>query len=174
MVDRDEFERAALPCVDDLLRTAQRMTGDRTRAEDAVQETYLQAWKSFDRFQPGTNCRAWMFKILFHTVQHHRRWWSRLRQVDDDRQFEMLVAKPSLPDRLTDQEILSALDRLSGDYRSVILLVDVEEFAYKEVAGILDVPIGTVMSRLSRARGLLRKELAGAASEYGIRAKEGA
>jgi RNA polymerase sigma-70 factor, ECF subfamily len=171
---RDEFEGAALPCLDDLYRTAMHLTRDPARAQDAVQETYLQAWKSFARFESGTNCRAWLFKILFHTVQHQRRWWSRWVQADDEQQLDRLPATPPLPDQLSDKEVLTALEHLPAEFRAVILLVDVEDFAYKEAAGILGVPIGTVMSRLSRARGLLRKDLAGAAGRYGIRAKGGA
>jgi RNA polymerase sigma-70 factor (ECF subfamily) len=71
----EDFEAAAMPHFDDLYRTAARVIGDRTEAEDLVQETYLQGWKSFHRFEPGTNCRAWLFKILFHVIHHHRRKW---------------------------------------------------------------------------------------------------
>ena len=174
LAQREEFERTALPWLDDLYRAAMRLTGNPARAHDAVQETYLQAWKSFARFESGTNCRAWLFKILFHTVQHQRRWWSRWLQADDEQQFERLTAAAPLPEQISDKEILTALDRLPAEFRAVVLLVDVEEFAYKEAAGILGVPIGTVMSRLSRARGLLRKDLASAAGRFGIHAKEGA
>lgn len=164
------FEAEAMPHLNDLFRTAMRLVGDRARAEDVLQEVYLQGWKSFHRFTPGTNCRAWLFKILFHCVQHQRRKWFRFPQLKEQEEFleANLVAPSPITDQLTDQEILAALDRVPSDFRSVVLLVDVEEFAYKEVAEILSVPIGTVMSRLSRGRKLLRTQLSGVARSYGI------
>lgn len=166
----DRFESEAMPHLNDLFRTAMRMMGERARAEDVLQEAYLQAWKSFDRFETGTNCRAWLFKILFHCVNHHRRKWFRfplLKETEEFIEANLACATP-IPDKLTDGEILAALDKIPNDFRSVVLLVDVEEFAYKEVADILGVPIGTVMSRLSRARRLLRDQLAVVAKSYGI------
>ncbi len=167
---KELFEAEAMPHMNDLFRTAVRLLGDRARAEDVLQEVYLQGWKSFDRFEPGTNCRAWLFKILFHCVNHHRRKWFRFPLLKDTEEFleANLVAPATIPDRLTDAEILSALDGITADFRSVVLLVDVEEFAYKEVAEILSIPIGTVMSRLSRGRKLLREQLADVARSYGI------
>lgn len=166
----DRFEAEAMPHLNDLFRTALRMTGDRGTAEDVVQEVYFQAWRSFDRFEGGTNCRAWLYKILFHCVSHHRRKWFRFPLLKETEEFlEVNLAAPSpVAQHLTDEQILEALDGIAADYRSVVLLVDVEEFAYKEVAEILGIPIGTVMSRLSRGRGLLRKKLAGVARSYGI------
>ena len=148
----DRFEVEAMPHLNDIFRTATRLVGDRARAEDVAQEVYLQAWKSFHRFEPGTNCRAWLFKILFHCVNHHRRKWFRFPQLKETEEFleVNLVAATPIPDKLTDEDILAALDRISEDFRSVVLLVDVEEFSYKEVSEILTIPIGTVMSRLSR------------------------
>ena len=152
------------------------MLGDCSKAEDVVQETYLQAWKSFDHFEPGTNCRAWLFKIMINTIHHHRRQWFNLRLVkDSDEILQQSAAPPVVPERLSDNAVLQALDRLPLDYRAVVLLADVEEFSYKEVAGILKVPIGTVMSRLSRGRRLLREQLDEVARSFGIRpaGKEG-
>ena len=165
-----QFELEAMPHLNDIFRTAVRILGDRSRAEDVAQEVYLQAWKSFGRFESGTNCRAWMFKILFHCVNHHRRKWFRFPQIKETEEFleANLSAPVPVPEQLTDQDILSALDRVPADFRSVVLLVDVEEFAYKEAADILSVPIGTVMSRLSRGRKLLREQLANLAHSYGI------
>jgi RNA polymerase sigma-70 factor, ECF subfamily len=170
-----EFEAVAMPHLDNLFRTAVRMTGDRARAEDATQETFLQAWKSFGRFEPGTNCRAWLFRILFHCVHHHRRKLFRFPLVKHAEEFleANLLAPEPIPENLRDEQILAALERIPSDYRAVVLLVDVEEFAYKDAAGILGVPIGTVMSRLSRGRKLLRSELAGVARSYGIGTGEG-
>jgi RNA polymerase sigma-70 factor (ECF subfamily) len=164
------FDSEALPHMNDIFRAAARITGDRQRAEDVVQEVYLQAWKSFHRFEPGTNCRAWLFKILFHCVNHHRRKWFRFPLLKDTEEFleANLAAPAQIPEHLTDEEILAALDRLPADFRSVVLLVDVEEFAYKEAADILAIPIGTVMSRLSRGRKLLREQLTDVARSYGI------
>jgi RNA polymerase sigma-70 factor, ECF subfamily len=141
-----------------------------------VQEAYLQGWKSFHRFQPGTNCRAWMFQILFHCVNHHRRKWFRLSQLSEygEHLETNLRAPEPVPDRLSDEEVIAAVDRIPADYRSVVLLVDVEEFAYKDAAAILSIPIGTVMSRLSRGRRLLREQLADVARSYGLRAGKGA
>jgi RNA polymerase sigma-70 factor (ECF subfamily) len=166
----DEFEKAALPHLNDLYRAAARLLGDRARAEDVVQETYLQAWKSFDRFEPGTNCRAWLFKILVNTVHHYRRKWFNMRLVKESEEvLEQAAAySPPIPEQITEEEILRALDRVPADYRAAVLLADVEEFSYKEIAGMLNVPIGTVMSRLSRGRKLLREQLAGLARSYGI------
>lgn len=169
------FENEAMPYINDLFRTATRMVGEKTRAEDVVQETYLQAWKSFHTFQPGTNCRAWLFKILFHCVHHDRRKLARFPVVEDSSEIidSTVVSVPTVAAELTDEEILAALDKIPAEFRSIVLLVDVEEFAYKEVAEILAIPIGTVMSRLSRGRKLLRGFLAEAAGAYGIGGGQG-
>ena len=167
---RQDFEEAALPHLSDLYRTATRLLADSTKADDVVQDVYLQAWKSFDRFEVGTNCRAWLYKILFHVVHHHRRKWFNVRMVKDSEEILDQVAVSSDPilEHLTDEEILCALDRVPHDFRAVVLLVDVDEFSYKEASAILNVPIGTVMSRLSRGRKLLREQLTETAQSYGI------
>jgi RNA polymerase sigma-70 factor (ECF subfamily) len=172
----DRFESEAMPHLNDIFRTASRLLGDKDRAEDVAQEVYLQAWKSFERFEPGTNCRAWLFKILFHCVNHHRRKWFRfplLKETEEFLEANLPYAEP-IPEHLTDEDILAALDRIPTEFRAVILMVDVEEFAYKDTAEILSIPIGTVMSRLSRGRKLLREHLVGVAESFGIRtAREG-
>ena len=167
----DRFDADAMPHLNDIFRTATRILGDKARAEDVAQEVYLQAWKSFHRFEPGTNCRAWLFKILFHCVNHHRRKWLRFPQLKETEEFieANLTSAEPIPEHLTDEDILAALDRIPADFRAVILMVDVEEFAYKEAAEILSVPIGTIMSRLSRGRKLLREQLGEIAQSYGIR-----
>lgn len=170
----EEFESAALPHMNDLYRTAARVIGNRSEAEDLVQETYFQAWKSFHRFEPGTNCRAWLFKILFHLIQHQRRKWynSKLVQESDDMLLQDTVAyEPPLPQHLSDEDVLAALEKVPVPYREAVVLADVQEFSYKEVAATLGVPVGTVMSRLSRGRKLLRAELSEFALSYGIREK---
>lgn len=166
----ERFELEAMPHLNDIFRTAARILGDRARAEDVAQEVYLQAWKSFHRFASGTNCRAWLFKILFHCVNHHRRKWFRFPQLKETEEFleANLTAPEPIPDQLTDQDILAALDRIPTDFRAVILMVDVEEFSYKDAAEILSIPIGTIMSRLSRGRKLLREQLSEVAQSYGI------
>ena len=166
----ERFETEAMPHLSDIFRTAARILADTARAEDVAQEVYLQAWKSFHRFEPGTNCRAWLFKILFHCVNHHRRRWFRfplLKETEEFLEANLTAAEP-VPEKLTDREILAALDRIPSDFRAVVLLVDVEEFAYKEAAEILSIPIGTVMSRLSRGRKLLKDQLSDVALSYGI------
>src|SRR5580700_2960913 len=152
-IRQSDFEAAALPHLNDLYRTAARLLGETSNAEDVVQDVYLQAWKSFDRFEAGTNCRAWLFQILFNSIRHYRRKWLNQKLVQPgDGLLDQTVAPIVTPDRLTDAEILTALDQIPPDFRAVVLLTDVDEFAYKEVAGILGIPIGTVMSRLSRGR----------------------
>ena len=165
-----EFEAEAMPHLNDLLRTAQRVLKDAARAEDVVQEVYLQAWKSFARFELGTNCKAWLYKILFHSINHFRGKWFRLHLLSDKEEFleENLTWTPPIAEELTDEEVLGALESIPGEFKSVVLLADVEEFTYKEVAEILGIPIGTVMSRLSRGRKLLREQLADVARSYGL------
>jgi len=166
----DEFEAAAMPHMADIYRTASRLLGAGTGADDVVQDVYLQAWKSFGQFERGTNCRAWLFKILFHTLHHYRRKWLNLRMINQSEEILDLAAASNPPPlaHITDEEMLAALSDVPIDFRAVVLLIDVEEFSYKEAAGILNVPIGTVMSRLSRGRKLLRDRLAAVARSYGI------
>ena len=166
----EEFEAAAMPHMSDIYRTASRLLGNGTGADDIVQDVYLQAWKSFDQFEIGTNCRAWLFKILFHTVNHYRRKWLNIRMVKESEEILDLTPSggPPIPEHITDEEMLAALADVPQDFRAVVLLIDVEEFSYKEAAGIVNVPIGTVMSRLSRGRKLLREKLAVQAASYGI------
>lgn len=167
----EDFEIEALPHLDDLFRTARRMVGNRSEAEDIVQEVYLQAWKSFDRFETGTNCRAWLYAILFNKVRHHYRARYMSHIIDNTEDFldEVAVYEPPVPDSIRDEDVLESLARIPLDYREVILLADVQEFPYKEIANILGIPIGTVMSRINRGRKLLRIELADVARSYGIR-----
>ena len=143
----EDFEEIALPYLNDLFRTALRMTRNHTEAEDLVQEAYLQAWKSFHRFEPGTNCRAWLFKILFHVIQHHRRKWFKMRLANDtdDLLEETLSYEPPVSPHLSDEDVLAAFEKIPQHYREVVLLADVEELSYKEVAAALDIPLGTVM-----------------------------
>src|SRR5262245_3490072 len=155
------FERDVLPHVDRLYRLAMWLERNRTEAEDLVQETMMQALQSFHRFQPGTNCRAWLTTILQHVRSNRRRARMRSPLVDDpdDRIGLAAPSVPTVPDGITDEEILSALARIPPYFQEVILLSDVEELTYKGIAEGLSIPIGTVMSRLHRGRALLRVEL---------------
>jgi len=171
---REEFDDVALPHVPALLRTATRLCGARDRAEDLVQETYLQAWRSFSRFEPGTNCRAWLYKILMFSHSRVRRDQSRRPLVTDlDTATESaLQFDPQTPDTLTAASVKIAFEGLPEPFRIAVLLVDVEELTYREAAEALEVPIGTVMSRLNRGRRLMRLALVNEAASYGIEAKE--
>lgn len=168
------FAREAMAHLKDLYRTAVRLTRSQMIAEDIVQEVYLQAWKSFETYEEGTNCRAWLYQIMFFKISHHRRAFgmqSKFFQSDEEEGtiFAHAAATEPIPQNLTDEEIIKAVDALPAKYRAVVLLADVEEFDYKEVARILSIPIGTVMSRLSRARKQLRESLATVAPAYGIK-----
>jgi RNA polymerase sigma-70 factor (ECF subfamily) len=158
------FEAEAMPHVDSLFRTAMWFERDRTEAEDLVQDTLRQALESFHRYTPGTNCRAWLMSIL-RNVRHNRlRARGRLPIVtdSDDTIATTVPFVPPVPEHLTDDELLGALRRIPVQYQEVILLSDVEELSYKDIAAALGVPIGTVMSRLHRGRTCLRDELTAA------------
>ncbi|MCA1607609.1 MAG: RNA polymerase sigma factor, partial [Acidobacteria bacterium] len=121
------------------------------------QETYLQAWKYWRTFQPGTNCRAWLFRILFNVLKKTRGEYKEQVGVDEQDLANVLLFDPA--GQIEEVEVLEAFDRLAEDQRAVLLLVAVEEMSYKEAAGALGVPVGTVMSRLNRARTRLRRLL---------------
>ena len=167
---RDEFNDAALPHAAALLRTAMRLCGGRDAGEDLVQETYLQAWRSFARFEPGTNCRAWLYKFLIYSHSRLRRDQSRRPVVTslETATESALLFDPPTPDTLTATSVKAAFDSLPDAFRLVVLLVDVEQLSYREAADALDVPIGTVMSRLNRGRRLMRQALVEQAASYGI------
>lgn len=160
MAPTNSFEVMALPHLNELFRTALHCLRNREAAEDCVQETCLQAQKCFHRFEAGTNCRAWLFKILLNVVRHHRRKWFRLWPADMDVVLGTTPAPTAVPEELTDVGILAALREIPESFRKIVLLADVQEFSYREISDILGVPIGTVMSRLSRGRTLLRSKLA--------------
>lgn len=161
---REEFEVQALPHLDSLYRTARRVLGDPSRADDVVQDAYLRAWRSFETFEQGTHCRAWLFKILLNCIHdHRRRWMSRMDADDSEAILERQQAPHETALVLTDEEILAALDSLPRQSREILLLADVEGFAYKEIAQLLEIRMGTVMSRLNRARARLRGALGGSA-----------
>jgi len=168
----EDFEAAAMAHFPALYRTARLLAQEKAEAEDLVQEVYLEAWKSFHRFEIGTNCRAWLFKILFHRLHHFRRRWAKAAKVESFEKPEdqdSIIAEAPVPQEIRDEDVLNALGRVPIEFREVVLLADVQDFSYKEIAETMKLPLGTVMSRLSRGRKLLRQELADVASSYGIR-----
>jgi RNA polymerase sigma-70 factor, ECF subfamily len=159
----DAFEGEVLPHADRLFRLAMWFVRNRADAEDVVQDTMMQALKSFHRFQRGTNCRAWLTTILQRIVSNRRRAAGRSLVVDDpDDRIAQTPFVPPVPQELTDELVLGTLRRLPATFQDVILLCDVEDLSYKEAAEALAIPIGTVMSRLHRGRAQLRMELAAA------------
>ena len=142
---------------------------DRAEAEDIVQKTFAQALQSFHRFRTGTNARAWLLTIMRH-VRAKRLRSRRLTPVDPaaDVEIEHIPGVEQTPQHVTDAEVLQALAALPDGFQEVVLLCDVEELSYREIASVLGVPIGTVMSRLHRARRLLRAALADQAAAFGI------
>lgn len=167
----EAFEAEALPYLGDLFRFAMWLVRDQHQAEDLVQETFVQALGSFNRFERGTNCRAWLITIMYNTKNKWRRSASRLRIVEDvEEQIGQTVAfEPPTPEGVTEEEVLQALERLPKNYQEIVLLSDVQEMTYKEIARLLSIPVGTVMSRLHRGRKILRAELVEYANRMGIR-----
>ena len=170
------FEKEALPHVDRLFRFAMWLERDRAAAEDLVQETMVQALQSFHRLITGTNCRAWLMKILQHVRSNRLRARGRAPVITElnDAKADTIAFVPPVPQHLTDEEVLLALADIPQPYQQVIVLCDVEELTYKEISAALDVPIGTVMSRLHRGRPLLRTTLArthnsGRGNEHALR-----
>ena len=163
------FEAEALPHVDQLFRLAMCLERDRTEAEDLVQETFTEALQSFHRFEQGTNCRAWLITIMRHLQS--KRWRARGRaRLISDSDVDLagtIPFEPPTPQHVTDADMLRALDALPDGFREVVLLADVQELSYREIAAALEVPIGTVMSRLSRARQMMRRQLTDRAESGG-------
>jgi RNA polymerase sigma-70 factor (ECF subfamily) len=155
---RSVFEAVALPHFPEIHRTAMRVTGHRPLADDLTQEVFLQAWKAFDRFQPGTNCKAWLMTILFYTYkQQHRKTW-RYQIVSWCSEHDDLITSPplELPNK-PDRALVRALNTLPSTHKAVVILAEIHEYSYREISTILRVPIGTVMSRLSRSKQRLRE-----------------
>lgn len=159
------FEAEALVHLDVLLKTAIRTLRSVEEGQDVVQETYLRAWKHFGSYQRGSNCRGWLFRIMFNVMNDRRGKQARRTEVPLEeneeagtRQGNVLVFDPLA--KLEGGEVLEAANLLSEEHRSVLSLVVIEEFSYREAGEILGVPIGTVMSRLHRARKELKKIVA--------------
>jgi RNA polymerase sigma-70 factor (ECF subfamily) len=184
---RHEFEHEALPHLDALYGAAHRMTRNPRDAEDLVQETMLRAYRFWDTFQKDSNCKAWLFRILTNTFINTYQKSKRSREVLDAAQAEqratdgVLVHELAqsqrdpeglLIDRAMSDDVVRALESLPADFRVAVVLCDVEGFSYKEIADIMECPVGTVMSRLHRGRRLLQTALHDFAVEHGI-VKEG-
>jgi len=178
---RRRFEDEALPHLDALYTMALRLSRNPDDANDLLQETVLRAYRFFHQFESGTNCRAWMLTILFNNFRNGYRKSSREQPASSPEEFERKVEGESLradpagsnPEALLsgqgmEGEVETALGGLPAEFREAILLVDIEELSYHEVSGVLNVPIGTVKSRVSRGRAILREALARFAKERGI------
>src|SRR5579862_4193325 len=170
--DRVRFEEDALALADQVYRVARHLANSREDAEELVQETYVRAFRSWASFQPGTNLRAWLLRILTNLNIDRGRRQQRAPQMqaleaNDYYLYDRLAEdgdgvadEDRVVERLSQDDIVSALSAVPHDFRDVIVLVDIGDFSYADTAHILDIPIGTVMSRLHRGRRILKRELA--------------
>ena len=179
---KQEFEALALAHLDSLYASALRLTKNERDAEDLVQDTCMRAYRFFDKFERGTNIKAWLFRILTHTFINRYRRKVKERSATEGPEQEAVQAlffsqeatdQASNPerflfDRLLSDDVLRAIDSLPIDFRMVVILADLQEFSYKEIADILACPVGTVMSRLFRGRKLLQKMLRDYAAGLGV------
>jgi RNA polymerase sigma-70 factor, ECF subfamily len=171
--DRVRFEEEALALADQVYRVARRLVSSREEAEDLVQETYARAFRSWRSFTPGTNLRAWLLRILTNlNIDRGRRrqrapeerpleegdyfLYNKLEQVDGGRPSD----EERVVERLSQDNVVDALSAVPHNFRDVLVLVDIGDFTYQDAAQILDIPVGTVMSRLHRGRRILKRELA--------------
>ncbi len=173
------FEREALPHMSALYNFATRMTRDREEAADLVQETYLKAYRFFDSFEEGTNCKAWLFRILKNTYINLYRRTSKTPETVEYEAIEEFyeTVRDGTADTETlsekvianalDDQVAAAIDALPEEFRTVVILCDIEQLTYEEIAEFLDCPIGTVRSRLHRARKILAGHLAEYARSHG-------
>ncbi len=183
MADPSTFAEQAMPLMDQLYSAAMRMTRNPSDAEDLVQETYMKAYRGFERFQDGTNLKAWMYRILTNSYINRYRQKQRrpdesdIADVEDMYLYRRLggensdigsSAEDAFLNTVTDTTVKAAIEALPENFRIAVLLADVEGFAYKEIAEILDIPIGTVMSRIHRGRKALEKHLHDFASERNL------
>ena len=174
------FEQEALPFLDGMFGAAMRLTRNPTDAEDLLQETFLRGFSAYDSFEPGTNLKAWLYRILMNTYISSYRKQKRSPQTvssDDVEDFSLYrhiideggrTPEAQVLDSIPDEEVKRALDELAEQFRVAVLLADVEGFSYKEIADITDTSIGTVMSRLHRGRKALQKALWEYARERGL------
>lgn len=180
--DHAEFEEIAMPHADALFGAAMRMTRDRTQAEDLVQETLLRAFRFWHKFQRGTNIKAWLFRIQTNIFINRYRKKQNESKVMDDRQVDDMLDRLTVEEtqhipsdvredflkQVLGDEVVEALDKLPFDFRMTVLLADMHDFSYKEIAEVLECPVGTVMSRLHRARKMLQAQLFQYAVERGV------
>ena len=175
--DRVRFEEEALGLSDQVYRVARGLVGSREEAEDLVQETYIRAFRAWESFTPGTNLRAWLLRILTNlNIDRGRRKQRRpetqpLEEGDYflynkiEEQAGQPLEEEEVVERLSQENVVSALSSVPHDFRDVVVLVDIGDFSYQDAAQILDIPIGTVMSRLHRGRRILKASLAERAVE---------
>jgi RNA polymerase sigma-70 factor (ECF subfamily) len=184
MTTREDFTHDAMQHAPQLFSTAMRMTRNRSDAEDLVQETFIKAWRSFTTYQQGSNLRAWLFRIMTNTyinkynAQQRKPAETELDDVEELFLYKRLGAvdqsqlSQSAEDQMlslfTDDEVKKALEELPDQFRIPVLMSDVEGFSYKEIAEILEIPLGTVMSRLHRGRKSMQKMLYEYAKERGL------
>jgi RNA polymerase sigma-70 factor (ECF subfamily) len=184
MSAKEQFTSDAMQYAPQLFSTALRMTRNRSDAEDLVQETYIKGWRSFHTFQEGTNLRAWLFRIMTNTyINKYNAQKRKGTEVELDDVEELFLykrlgsidqsqlsssAEDQMLDLFTDDEVKGALESLPEDFRIPVLLSDVDGFAYKEIAEMLEIPIGTVMSRLHRGRKAMQKMLYEYARDRGL------
>src|SRR2546427_1181790 len=171
--DRVRFEEEALALSDQVYRVARRLVGSREEAEDLMQEAYARAFRSWRSYQPGTNLRAWLLRILTNlNIDRGRRkqrtpdtqpleegnyfLYNKLEESSRDANLD----EERIVDRLSQNDVVSALSAVPHNFRDVVVLVDIGDFTYADAAQILDIPVGTVMSRLHRGRRILKRELA--------------
>jgi RNA polymerase sigma-70 factor (ECF subfamily) len=160
----ERFEREAVPHTRSLYSTAYRLTRNSADAEDLVQETFLRAYRAFEGYTPGTNIRAWLYTILYRVrADHYRRVGRSVQTVELEGDGPGTAPQQDQMAR-GQEDVARALAVLPECFRAAVILRDIQEFSYEEIATILDVPIGTVMSRIHRGRALLRKSLEGLAS----------
>ena len=173
---RRAFEEEAIPHLDTVYRVALRLSGDPSQADDLTQETMLKAFRSWHQYRPGTNVRAWLLTILRHTFINQYRRNKTAGPTVDVNEIEGYTVFQSVQDtdpegrffdQIVDEEVLRAIDELPDDFRETLTLSDVEGLSYAEIAEITDVPVGTVKSRLFRARQALQKRLHDFAVEMG-------
>jgi len=184
MSAKEQFTTDAMQYAPQLFSTALRMTRSRSDAEDLVQETYIKGWRSFHTFQEGTNLRAWLFRIMTNTyINKYNAKKRKGTEVELDDVEELFLykrlgsidqsqlsssAEDQMLELFTDDEVKNALEELPEDFRVPVLLSDVDGFSYKEIAEMLEIPIGTVMSRLHRGRKAMQKMLYEYARERGL------
>ena len=176
---QEDFNEEIIPHLDALYNFGLRLTSDPNDAEDLVQDTIVKAYRFFSSYEKGTNAKAWLFRILKNSyINNYRKRSKKPQEVDYDEVatfYETIRAERTetsdLEDKmfreLIDDELSQALDNIPEDFRTVVLLCDVEDFTYEEIANMLDVPIGTIRSRLHRGRNLLKAELMDYASKRG-------